>query len=456
MNGHCVTPSQTLGRGSRGSSRNVGDGPPDSAVHAHAEGAARNSAGDSSCRRGLEAPNDVAAVQSQSRVGGRPNTRLVGWGAAALSVVLAIAVTGIDQPANAHTYDKQTGTEQRYSDAILDGRAAIRALMDHSRIPGMSVAVGIRGQLVWSEGFGYADVQNKVPVTRWTRFRLGSVSKLLTVGAAAKLYERGVLDLDAAIHRYVPTFPHREQTITARQLAGHLGGIRHYQAKDHTNGRNIDAEHYRTVTDSLRIFQDDPLVARPGTQYHYSTFGYTLLSAVIEGASHKDFLQYLHEAVLQPLRMEYTTADRPEVPIPGRTAFYDPEEPNRIRKAPYVDPSYKWAGGGMLSTADDLVRFGSAHVRPGFFKAETLDLLFRTQRTTDGAETGVGIGWHIGTDSEGRRIVHHAGNMGGCRSIVLIYPESQVVVAILSNLGGTPRAIEDNTQAIAKPFLKGL
>ncbi|MCI0487378.1 MAG: beta-lactamase family protein [Blastocatellia bacterium] len=377
----------------------------------------------------------------------------------AVALILAPSIAAVattDSLTGARAFESQAQAEARYSDAIRSGRSAVRALTDSLNIPGMSVAVGINGEIVWSEGFGYADLENKVPVSERTRFRLGSVSKMLTVAAVAKLYEEGKLDLDAPIHQYVPTFPDKGHKITARQIAGHLSGIRHYQAKDYTNGRNIDFEHYDKVVDSLKIFQDDPLVAEPGTKYQYTTFGYTLLSAVVEGASKKSFLDYLQEAVFQPLKMEQTTADRPDQIIPDRTGFYDRDRSGQIKNAAYVDPSYKWSGGGMLSTAEDLIRFGSAHLRAGFLKPETLDLLFTSQRTSEGKETGVGIGWRIAKDSEGRRMAHHAGSMGGCRAVVLIYRDAGVVVALLSNLGATPRAIEESAQAIAGPFLKAI
>lgn len=339
-----------------------------------------------------------------------------------------------------------------YGDAIKLGDTAARALLDASSIPGLSVAVGVDGAIVWSEGFGYADLENEAPVKRETRFRLGSVSKMLTVAALARLHQEGKIDLDTPIQRYVPTFPDKGYPITARQLAGHLGGVRHYQLKD-SSGRNIDREHYDTVLDSLKIFQDDPLVAPPGTKYSYSTFGYTLLSRVIEAAAGRDFLDYLRDHVTEPLGMKRTTPDRPIDIIPDRSRFYDRGGDGTIANAAFVDSSYKWAGGGMLSTAEDLVRFGFAHQRAGFFKIETLDLLFSPQRTADGKETGVGIGWRITTDPRGRRIVHHAGNIAGGRALILIYRDEGLVVAMLSNLGQTPANVERAALTLAEPFL---
>src|SRR5262249_9188836 len=150
------------------------------------------------------------------------------------------------------------------------------------RPPGMSVAVAVNGKLVWAEGFGVADLEQCVPVTPQTKFRIGSTSKPLTSAAAALLFDEKRLDLDAPIQRYVPSFPDKGYPITTRQLLGHLAGIRHYTAAD---GDNENVEPYHSVAESLKRFSADPLIAPPGTKWHYSTYGYVLVSAVIEGAS---------------------------------------------------------------------------------------------------------------------------------------------------------------------------
>lgn len=345
--------------------------------------------------------------------------------------------------------------QDQYADAIRLGRTAVKAFMDVSRATGISISVGINGKLVWSEGFGYADLENKVPVTNKSRFRLGSVSKMLTAAAVARLHQEGKLDLDVPVQRYVPGFPDKGTPITTRQLAGHLAGIRHYEPKDYGQGHNIDLEHYETILDSLKIFQDDPLVASPGTRYFYSTFGYTLLSQIVEAAAKQNFLAYLDAYVFQPLGLRDTSPDYPDRIIPNRTRFYERKADGQIGNAPYIDSSYKWAGGGLLSTAEDLVRFGTAHLRPGFFQPETLDLLFTSLRTSDGKETGVGLGWRIGKDEQGRRIVHHSGSINGGRTILLMYPDSGLVIAFLSNMTDVPLATESTALTLAETFLEG-
>src|SRR6266513_4118909 len=259
-----------------------------------------------------------------------------------------------------------------------------------TRIPGEQVAVAVNGRLVWSEGFGYADAERQRPVTRETQFRIGSVSKPLTAAAVGLLYEQGKLDLDAPVQRYVPSFPDKGHPITTRLLAGHLAGIRHYRDREFFLNRR-----FATVRDGLTIFQDDSLLFPPGTRFSYSSSAWNLVSAVVEGASGEDFLRYLAAHVFRPLGLTHTAPDRADSLIPGRTQFYDRDTVGGYRVAPAVDNSYKWAGGGFVSTAEDLVKFGSALLEPGFLKRETLELLFTSQHTSGGEETGYGIGWFV-------------------------------------------------------------
>src|SRR5439155_18153385 len=121
-----------------------------------------------------------------------------------------------------------------------------------------------------------------------------------------------------------------------------------------------------------------------------------------------------------------------------RTRFYERGADGGFVLAPPVDNSYKWAGGGFVSTAEDLVKFGSAMLKPGFLKAETLDLLFTSQKTTAGGPTGYGIGWFVSTDSLGHRWVFHGGGSVGGTTVFGVDRDSRIVVAITSNLTNAP------------------
>ncbi len=317
-----------------------------------------------------------------------------------------------------------------YAAAIAESRALIDALVERERIPGLAAAVLVDGRIVWSEGFGYADLENRVPVTPLTKMRIGSVSKPLTSVALGKLVEEGKLDLDAPVQRYVPSFPEKRYPITTRQAAGHLAGIRHYRGDEF-----LSHVRYASVLDGLTIFADDSLLFEPGTDYAYSSYGWNLVSAVVEGAAGVPFLRYMREAVFEPMGLRHTVAGHTDSLIAYRTRFYARSGDGRILNAPYVDNSHKWAGGGFLSTAEDLVRFGDALLRGTALRPETVALLFASLETADGRKTNYGLGWRTGTDAEGRRTVGHSGGSIGGTTRFVIYPDDRVVVALICNLG---------------------
>lgn len=330
------------------------------------------------------------------------------------------------------------------SGAVARARQLIRARMDS--FPGLAVAVAVDGRIVWSEGFGWADLEEQVPVRRTTEFRIGSISKSLTSAAVGLLVQEGKLDLDAPVQRYVPSFPAKPWPMTTRQVGGHLAGIRHYRGNEFLLYR-----HYGTVLESLDIFKDDSLLFQPGTKFSYSSYGWNLISAVIETASRDDYLRFMQTRVIEPLHLVHTIPDFLDSIVPGRTRYYGRSGGHWVN-APAVDNSYKWAGGGFLSTAEDLVIYGSALLQPGFLKAETLQLLFTSQRTTAGAETGYGIGWFVARNPRGELTYSHGGGSVGGTSFLVIYPASRLVLAIVTNLTDAPlRRLPQDVAAVFLP-----
>jgi len=312
--------------------------------------------------------------------------------------------------------------------------------------PGLALAVAVDGKIVYSEGFGFADLEERVPVWPTTKFRIGSISKPLTATALMELVEAGKIDLDAPVQKYVPSFPDKGAVMTVRMVAGHLAGIRHYNGDEMTIQR-----HYDNVLDGLKIFENDPLVGPPGAKFHYSSYGFNLLSAVIESASGEPFLMYMQDHVFTPMGLVHTAADQNTQIIEQRSRFYELAKDGHQENAPYVDNSYKWAGGGFLSTAEDLVRFGSQLLQPGFLKASSLELLFTSQKTKSGEETHYGMGWGVSKTPSGQRIYEHSGGSVGGTSQLIVYPDLHVVVALVTNLsGGTWK--REEVEAVAEQF----
>ncbi len=336
---------------------------------------------------------------------------------------------------------------QDYGHAVRRATSVIEAHREELNVPGMQIAISIGGRMVLSRGFGWADLENLVPVSPLTRFRIGSVSKALTSAAVAKLVENGKLDLDAPISDYISSFPEKRWQLTARQLGGHLGGVRHYTNR--SEGTN--SHPYVSVTEALGVFKNDSLLFEPGTRMHYSSYGFNLLSAVLEGASGIDFPTLLIDSVFSPLGMHSTGPDFTADIMPHRSSFYTRGRDGQRVNAPYDDLSVKWAGGGMVSTAEDLVRFGQAML-VARTSVEAAALLFESQRTIDGLATGYGIGWQITTDAAGRTLYSHSGNLASARAHLLIYPESEMVVAILANTGDGIFFNEGEAQEIAGFF----
>jgi serine beta-lactamase-like protein LACTB, mitochondrial len=336
-------------------------------------------------------------------------------------VLFLLQATCVSQPATLPTVAAWAAARAR-AHAIACEKLA-------PNIPGFAIAVAVNGELVWSEAFGYADLEAKRLTTPATQFRIGSVSKPLTADAVAQLYESGKLDLDTPVQRYVPSFPDKGAPITTRELGGHLGGIRHYKGDEFTLNQR-----FPTVTAGLAVFQNDPLIAPPGTRFSYSSYGFNLIGAAVEGASGEQFLVYMSRHVFKPLGMTSTAPDKNDSLIPNRTRFYDRTESGQFVPSPTVDNSYKWAGGGFLSTAEDLVRFGSAHLQPGYLKAATLELLFTPQHTTSGEATPYGIGWFLATDTLGHRTAYHGGGSVGGTTMFGIDRDSRVVIALVTNL----------------------
>ncbi|MFT4254180.1 MAG: serine hydrolase domain-containing protein, partial [Caulobacter sp.] len=304
----------------------------------------------------------------------------------------------------------------------------------------VSAAVAMDGRLVWSGAVGEADLEDHTPATPATRFRIGSVSKVLTAVALMRLREAGSLDLDVPIQTYVPSFPVKDGgAVTARMLANHTSGLRHYQGREFLN-----QTHYVDMLTPLEIFSKDPLLSLPGVQFHYSSYGYNLLGAAIERASGQPFATYMAERVLAPLDMTHTALDDNETILENRArpySFYDngayarPQGP--LVNGPYVDNSNKWAGGGFVSTPSDLTALGSALLKPGFLTRESLDLLF-TPPMLNGQPSGYGMGFFVAKAPDGQRLFFHNGTAVGGSSTLMILPDRKTIVAITINATRAP------------------
>lgn len=302
--------------------------------------------------------------------------------------------------------------------------------MSQQSIPAVSLAVAVNGELAWTAAWGMADLENFVPAKSSTMFRTGSIAKPVTAVAVMQLVEAGRMDLDAPIQRYVPSFPNKSATITVRQLLGHLGGIRHYQSRDEINS----TRHYPDLAQALRLFQNDPLVAEPGTRFNYTTYGYVLLGVAVERVSALRYMDYLRQRIFAPAGMEKARQDHVYTIIPNRARGYAISQTGQLQNCSLADTSNKIPGGGLISTADDLIRFALALRRGTLLKPSLVETMFTAQKLKDGSTQNYGLGWSVDRLDGRRRLVAHTGGQQGVSTILLMLPKEGVAVSLMCNL----------------------
>jgi CubicO group peptidase (beta-lactamase class C family) len=340
--------------------------------------------------------------------------------------------------------------------------------------PAMAFAVARGDGLAWSSALGTANVELAVPASPDHRFRLGSVSKVVTTVAGARLVTRGLIELDTPIAYWLPDLPEHHRKTTLRQLFTHTGGVRHYGPTDmnpNAAGGSIIQRHYPDAQSILALFIDDPLVAEPGTAVKYSSFGYSLASLVMEAAVGQPFLAIIDDEIAGPFALSSLCADDVLAIVPDRVAgYYTAREleflaskmPGTVpagTRGAFVNmgrsnPAFCWAGAGLLATMPDLARFGAALLDgpKRNITAEQRALLFTplTERTP--AQPPLGLGWRIDVDERGRPRRHHAGTTPGGRCGLALYPEQSLSIALASNTMMTPGDVLEAAGELADMF----
>ena len=323
--------------------------------------------------------------------------------------------------------------------------------LEAGRVPGATLAVAKDGQVVLEKAFGTADIENDVPVRTTTRFRTASIAKPMTAVAVLRLAEQGKIDLDAPIRTYVPTFPEKRWPVTARKLLAHLGGVRHYIRRGEASG----TKEYVRLVDSLECFANDPLLHEPGSAYRYTTYGYTLLGCAIETASEMSFEEAMRDLVWKPAAMNWTCVDSHRRIIAGRARGYarlnrmmHRNLPEALRErwkvgdlvnASLHDTSMKIPGGGLRSTAGDLVRFAAAAMKDddGLVTAEMRRSMWTKQTMSGGGTIDYGLGWQL-REENGVTIVTHGGAQAGTSCMLVLVPSAKLAMAIMTNVERAP------------------
>ena len=332
--------------------------------------------------------------------------------------------------------------------AALVSSKIIAELVKTNGVPGMGAAIWRGGKIIWTGSAGFRDVEQKLLVDRDTIFRLASVSKLITATAAARLRQDSLLDIDAPVTSIVPGLSPKWNLITTRQLAAHISGLPHYQDIDLTRGDT----HYANVQSAVDLFKDRDLLFAPGTSYSYSSWGYTLLSAVVEKRAGTPFLDYVANYITRGLEI---VPDATDSGNPVASKAYEFEN-GRIKPAPRRDYSYTWGGGGFGATPQALATFGGQMLQGKTVSRETFAWMQQPTKLGNGVSANernyqVGFGWRISENQDRERYLHHAGVTIGARSSLLLWPDRNTSISLLSNALWVS-SIEQTAEMIAAPF----
>ena len=312
--------------------------------------------------------------------------------------------------------------------------AQARALLTRalSEVPGISVAVALNGEVVWAEGLGLAEVKTRTPTNSDHVFRFYSLSKWLTGSAARLLIQEGKLDAAQPVSRYVPGLPDAYQGVTVAQLISHTAGVRHYKKGEWLK---VSQQHRTRPVDALAPFISDDLLFKPGGSYEYSSFGYVLLSAIIESAASRPFAEYMQQTLFLPADAASIMLDNPAQRGGHEAGYYETRSPGQFVEAEVVDNSGKFGAGGFTGTARDLARVCSQLLDGKLLgSAAYLHQEFPIVMEKEGRATRYSYGlFQVRAQATNELVLYHTGSGVGGAGSLAIMPNKGVTAVVLAN-----------------------
>lgn len=318
-------------------------------------------------------------------------------------------------------------------DANTLTRKFVQQTMADQRIPGLQVAVIKDGQVVLSESYGLANVENQVPVTPKTRFPINSATKSFTGVAMMQLAQAGKVDLDAPASRYLDDLPAAWRTIRVRQLLGHTSGLPDIVDQRGLIGGGNEAAAW-TAVKAL------PLGAPVGERFAYNQTNYGLLAQIIVKQTNLPYEQYMAQRQFAVVGMPLTTfGDSYDLVANAATIYsYTPRgtlaknDGDRLSRWVYDMPYSLWAGGGIQTTAEELSRWLIAVSDGRLIDRAHLRRMWTPEKLNSGADGAWGAGWPVLQASPTRQVA----GIGGARAAFVVYPDEGVAVVLLTNLAG--------------------
>ncbi len=298
--------------------------------------------------------------------------------------------------------------------------------------PGAAVLVAQNGRILYQNGYGYADIGNRVRITPETKFRIGSITKQFTAAAILKLQEDGKLSVDDKLSKYYPDFPHGDE-ITLYHLLTHTSGLANYTNKPDFL-RKVMTE--TTPAEIVEAIKKDKPDFNPGEKWEYCNSGYFLLGCIVEKVSGKSLETFIQETFFDPLGMKNTGMHHWNRILEREATGYS-YVGGKVQRS--IDWDMSWAGGAgaLYSTVGDLYRWNNALFNGKVLTAASLEAAFTPAQLKDGKVAaavgqGYGFGWIVGK-LRGLRSLAHDGALHGFVSYLMQLPDQKFTVAVLAN-----------------------
>ena len=327
----------------------------------------------------------------------------------------------------------------------------VNAYMHSNCFLGVAAGLYTENCETYVSGAGFSDKKSQKRADADMLGRIASITKPMTAIAIMQLYEKGLLDLDKPIQTYLQEFPKKAKgVITIRQLLKHTSGIPHYTSKWDA----MSFSNYPSLVDALDAFKDKDLEFEPGTKYLYSSYGYTVLGAIIEKVSQMSYGAYMKKNIWDSVGMSNTSLEEQQV-YANKSRLYLKVKSTYI-KSPKTDLSVIYPAGGVQSTVKDLLKFGEAVLSHKLIGSESLDMMIQATDTLAPAQGDdpYGFGWSVYDDPQKGRIIAHGGAQPGTSAFFAIYLDRKIVSVVLSNSFGTRQNAFDLSQDLANLALK--
>ncbi|MHA7842897.1 MAG: serine hydrolase domain-containing protein [Winogradskyella sp.] len=314
----------------------------------------------------------------------------------------------------------------------------LESLVSDEHVIGAAGSYSVDGKILWERAVGFDNEDKKSPFKLDTEIRTASIAKSMTAVAVMQLVEKGQIDINLPIDHYIPEFVQKSDTkITTKHLLSHTSGIDGYK-----NNREAENKtNYVSLVEAYNVFKDRKLRFEPGTEFHYTSYGYVVLGLLIEKVSGLSFEEYMQKNVWEKADMQHTGIEKDISNNEKASNLYHKYKKGKIKEADVNNLSNRVPAGGFYSTVSDLIKFGNALLQNTLVSEDTFNLM-REHHSLEKVNNGYGFGFYLyGQQPNEGVIIGHNGAQTGASSQLFIIPSLKTVIAVVSNTSGSGKEV---------------